>query len=141
MVLRIHQIDPILLYKFAFLDLCALTLFLTFLVLAILNIRRNDMDAHVRYMTGTVLFALEPALERVFVYYVPGVSGFASALYLALIAMELIASVLLYFEWKRHRIRLPLCLALGFFIAMHVFMTPVAKSNEFATFAAWFAGF
>ena len=39
-------------------------------------------------MAGTVLFALEPALERVFVFYVPGVSGFASALYFALISMQ-----------------------------------------------------
>jgi hypothetical protein len=45
-------------------------------------------------MAGTVLFAPEPALERVFVFYVPGVSGFASALYFALITMERILAVL-----------------------------------------------
>jgi hypothetical protein len=98
MVLRYKQIDLILLLKFAFLDLCALTLFVTFLVSAVVSIRRNDTDTHASYMAGTVLFTLEPALERVFVLYVPGVSGFASALYFALITMELIVLVLLYFE-------------------------------------------
>jgi hypothetical protein len=139
MVLRDKEFDLILLLKFAFLDLCALTLFVIFLILAVLNIRRNDSDAHARYMAGTVLFAIEPAVERVFVFYVPGVSGFASALYLALITMELIVLALLYFEWQRHRVRLPFSLALGFFVAMHVFMTPVANSAAFTNFARWFA--
>jgi hypothetical protein len=139
MVLRDKEFEVILLLEFAFLDLCALTLFVTFLVLAVLKIPRNDSDAHARYMAGTVLFAMEPAVERIFVFYVPGVSGFASALYFALITMELIVLVLLYFEWQRHRVRLPFCLALGFFVAMHVFMTPVANSVAFTSFARWFA--
>jgi hypothetical protein len=65
-------------------------LFVTFLFLAVVRIRQNDSDAHARYMAGTVLFALEPELEKVFVFYVPGVSGFASALNFGLITMELI---------------------------------------------------
>jgi hypothetical protein len=116
-----------------------MTLFVTFLVLAVLRIRKNDPDGHARYMAGTVLFALEPALERVFVFYVPGVSGFASALYFALITMEVILAVLLLFEWRRRKVRLPFALALGFFIAMHVLLTPVANSAAFAGFAEWFA--
>src|ERR1051326_4440094 len=71
-------------------------------------------DAHTRYMAGTVLFALEPALERVFVFYVPGVSGFASALYFALISMEVILVILLFFEWRRNKVRAPFVIALGF---------------------------
>ena len=139
MVLRTKQIDPILLYRFTFLDLGALALFLIFLVLSIFAIQRKDTDAHIRYMTGTVLFALEPALERVFVHYVPGVAGFASALYFAIVTMEGIVLALLYFEWQRHRIRLPFSLALGFFLLMHVSMTPVANSVAFANFARWFS--
>jgi uncharacterized membrane protein YozB (DUF420 family) len=88
MVLRYEQTDAIRLLKFTFLDICAMTLFVTFLVLAVARIRQNDPDAHARYMAGTVPFALEPALERVFVFYVPGVSGFVSALYFALVTME-----------------------------------------------------
>jgi AraC-like DNA-binding protein len=103
MVLRYEQTHAIRLLKFTFLDLCAMTLFVTFLVLAIFRIRHGDRDGHARYMAGTVLFALEPALERVFVFYIPGVSGFAPALYFALITMEVILAVLLFFEWQRHR--------------------------------------
>jgi hypothetical protein len=139
MVFRYEQTHAIRLLKFTFLDICAMTLFVTFLVLAVLRIRKNDPDGHARYMAGTVLFALEPALERVFVFYVPGVSGFASALYFALITMEVILAVLLLFEWRRRKVRLPFALALGFFVAMHVFLTPVANSAAFAGFAKWFA--
>jgi len=139
MVFRYEQTHAIRLLKFAFLDICAMVLFVTFLALAVLSIRRNDTDAHTRYMAGTVLFALEPALERVFVFYVPGVSGFASALYFALITMEVILVVLLYFEWSRGKVRLPFAMALGFFLAMHVCLTPVANSMAFSTFAEWFA--
>ena len=139
MILRYEQTHAIRLLKFTFLDLCAMSLFVTFLVLAILRIRRGDRDGHTRYMAGTVLFALEPALERVFVFYVPGVAGFASALYFALITMEVILAVLLLLEWKRHRIRLPFVMALGFFVAMHISLTPIANSPGFARFAEWFA--
>lgn len=139
MVLRYERTQAIRLLKFTFLDICAMTLFVTFLVLAVLSIRHNDRDAHVRYMAGTVLFALEPALERIFVFYVPGVSGFASALYFALITMEAILAVLLFFEWRRQKIRLPFVMALAFFAAMHVCLTPIANSPRFAEFAKWFA--
>jgi hypothetical protein len=139
MIVRYQQTQAVRLLKFAFLDLSALTLFVVFLCLAVWRIRRNDVDGHARYMAGTVLFALEPALERVFVFYIPGVSGFASALYFALITMEVILATLLFFEWRRKRVRLPFAMALGFFVAMHILMTPVATSNVFANFANWFA--
>ena len=139
MVFRYEQTHGVRLLKFTFLDLCAMALFVTFLLMAMLRIRRKDMDGHKRYMAGTVLFALEPALERVFVFYVPGVSGFATALYFALATMELILVVLLCLEWHRRRIRLPFVMALGFFVAMHVLLTPIATSARFAEFAKWFA--
>ncbi len=139
MVLGYEESHAIRLLKFAFLDICALMLFLAFLVLAVVRIRRNDADGHARFMAGTVLFALEPALERVFVHYVPGVSGFASALYFALITMEVILASLLFFEWRQRKIRLPFVMALGFFVAMHILLTPVANSAAFADFAKWFA--
>src|SRR6202041_2006876 len=107
--------------------------------LAVWRIRSNDVDGHTRYMAGSVLFALEPALERIFVFYIPGVSGFAAALYFALIAMEVILGTLLFFEWRRGRIRLPFAMALGFFVAMHILMAPVATSAAFSEFANWFA--
>jgi uncharacterized membrane protein YozB (DUF420 family) len=138
MIFEYEQMHAIRLLKFAFLDVCALALFIVFLVLAVLRIRQNDSDGHARYMAGTVLFALEPALERLFVFYI-GVSDFELALYLSLIVMEAILVVLLFFEWQRRRVRLPFVMALGFFVAMHALLTPVANSAAFAGFARWFA--
>lgn len=142
MIVRYHQIHQIRLLKFAFMDITALALFILFLFLAIRRIRRNDMDGHARYMAATVLFALEPALERVFVFYIKGGSTleFANALYFALICMEVILTVLIFLEWRRKKIRLPFPLALGFFVAMHTILTPIANSTWFAKFADWFAG-
>jgi hypothetical protein len=139
MIVRYQQTNAIRLLKFAFLDISAMTLFVVFLCLAVWRIRSNDVDGHTRYMAGTVLFALEPALERIFVFYIPGVSGFAAALYFALIAIEVILGTLLFFEWRRGRIRLPFAMALGFFVAMHILMAPVAMSPAFSKFANWFA--
>ena len=139
MIVRYQQIHALRLLKFTFLDLSAMTLFVLFLVLAIVHARRKDIDGHARYMAGTVLFALEPALERIFVFYVPGVDGFATAVYLAVASMEAILVVLIFLEWRRGRVRLPFPMALGFFALMHVCMTPVASSPRFAAFADWFA--
>ncbi len=142
MIVSYHELHQIVLLKFAFMDITALILFILFLFLSIWRIRRNDMDGHARYMTATVLIALEPALERVFVYYIAGGSelAFSKALYFALICMELILAVLIFVEWRRKKIRLPFPLALGFFVAMHVLLTPIANSTWFARFADWFAG-
>ncbi len=68
-----------------------------------------------------------------------GVSGFASALYFGSYHHEAILAVLLFFEWRRRRIRLPFVMALAFFVAMHGFLTPIADSPRFAEFAKWFA--
>jgi hypothetical protein len=139
MIVRYYTIHAIRLLKFAFLDIAALALFVVFLNLAVMCARRKDLDGHVRYMAGTVLLAFEPILERVFVFFVPGVPGFAEAAYCSLMTLEAILAVLLYFEWRRGRIRLPFALALAFFVAMHILMTPVATSPTFAAFASWFA--
>jgi hypothetical protein len=139
MIERYDSIHAIRLLKFTFLDISAMALFVIFLGLAIRSIQRKNIDDHARYMAGTVLFALEPALERVFVFFVPGVSGFAEAVYYALIAMEVILGALLLSEWRNGKIRPPFVVALAFFILIHVSMTPIASSPYFLAFAHWFA--
>ena len=52
MLFRYEQTHALRLLKFAFLDICAMTLFVTFLVLAVASIGRNDTDAHTRYNGG-----------------------------------------------------------------------------------------
>lgn len=139
MVLRFQATHAPRLLKFTLLDLGALSLFVVFLALAVVRIRRKDLDGHVRYLGATVLLAFEPVLERVFVYFVPGISGFEEAAYDSLITLEIILAALLYFEWRRGRMRAPFAATLGFFVAMHVLMTPVTGTAAFAAFANWFA--
>ena len=139
MVLRYQKTHALRLLKFTFLDLSALSLFIVFLVLAVLCIRRKDLDGHIRYMAGTVILTLEPVLERVFVFYVPGVPGFAQAAYYSLITLDAVLAVLLWFEWRRGRVRLPFTLLLIFFVMMHALMTPVAMAPTFSTFVNWIA--
>lgn len=139
MMVRYEQTHALRLLKFAFLDLTALALFVVFLGLALWSIHHRDVAAHKRYMACTALFALEPALERVFVFYVPGVSGFENALYLALISMEIILAVLLVFDWRRgRRISVAFAVTLAFFLAIHLLATPVATSSAFREFALRF---
>lgn len=126
--------------KFVFLDLVALALFVGFLVTAVIEVRRGNVRAHARYMASTVLFALEPALERVFIFYVPGVDGFEPALYLALTSMEIIVAILLFVDWRRTgRLARPFVITLAFFIAIHVLATPVASIPAFERFSVWYA--
>jgi len=53
--------------------------------------------------------------------------------------MEVILVTLLFVEWRRRKVRLPFAMALGFFVAMHILMSPVATSAVFSKFANWFA--
>lgn len=140
MILTYQETKSLRLLKFAFLDIAAMILFVVFLGLALWSIRHHRVGDHARYMACTALFALEPALERVFVFYVPGVSGFEQALYLALASMVTILSCLLLVDWSRQRhIFKPYAAALAFFLAMYSLVTPTAESKWFQTFAVWFA--
>lgn len=138
MIIRYEETKALRLLKFAFLDITAMSLFVVFLGLALWSIRHRNVSNHARYMACTALFALEPALERVFVFYVPGVGGFEEALYLALISMEGIVACLIIADWKRYRqIFLPYVITLSFFFSMHALVTPVAQSSWFQAFAVW----
>lgn len=139
MVLRYQATHALRLLKFTLLDLSALSLFVIFLVVAVLRARRRDIDGHVRYLGATVLLALEPVLERVFVYFVPGIPGFEVAAYDSLITLEIVLVALVCFEWRRGRTTIPFAVTLAFFVTMHVLMTPIATTPGFAAFANWFA--
>ena len=141
LMIRKYDAKPdAILMKFAFLDLAGMALFVTFLVLAIRSIRRRRVDAHVRFMACTILIGMEPAIERVFVFYVPGMLSFNDELYPALITMEVILLALLIADWRRSRpISRAYVSALALFAGVHVFATPVADSIAFQQFAMWFA--
>jgi uncharacterized membrane protein len=131
--------DPLLM-KFAFLDLAGSALFVVLLALAVRSIRRRDVEAHVRFMTCTILVGMEPAIERVFVFYLPRIPGFNDEFYPSLIVMEAIVLTLLIVDWRRAR---PLSGAyvttLAFFTSVHLLATPLADSVTFQRVAIWFA--
>jgi uncharacterized membrane protein YozB (DUF420 family) len=131
--------DPLLM-KFAVLDVAGSALFVAFLVLAVRSIRRRDVEAHLRFMTCTILVGMEPAIERVFVFYIPRTPGFNDEFYPSLIVMEAIVLTLLIVDWRRAR---PLSLAyattLAFFTSVHLLAAPLAESITCQRVAIWFA--
>lgn len=139
MVISYQANHAVRLMKFAFIDLSALLLFIYFLCMSIRAVRRGDVDGHVRYMAATVVIVLEPILERVFVFFVPGVPGFAEAAVYSLITLEVLTAGLVLLEWRGGGIRPPFAITLGFFCAMHALMTPVGTSATFTSFANWLA--
>jgi hypothetical protein len=139
MVISYQTNHAVRLMKFAFIDLSALLLFICFLVMSIRAVRRGDVDGHVRYMAATVVIVLEPILERVFVFFVPGVPGFAEAAVYSLITLEVMTSGLVILEWRGGRVRPPFAITLGFFCTMHALMTPIGTSSTFTGFANWLA--
>jgi len=140
MIRKYEKAPEPLLMKFAFLDLVGIALFVTFLVLAITSVRKRRVAAHLRFLACTILIGMEPAIERVFVFYVPGMLGFKDELYPALITMEVILIALLVADWRRSQPISPAYVtALVFFAGVHLFATPVADSIAFQRFAIWFA--
>ena len=140
MVLR--NLDEFRLYriKFVFLDLTVLLLFSTFLALAIWSARKHDIGSHKRFMAGTALLALEPALERLLKTLFPTmIATFDDALYAALVSMELIIAGLIVVEWRSGRVRAIFPFLLAYFVAIHILATPVASNSSFQRFAMWFA--
>lgn len=125
--------------QFAFLDMSAMVLFALVLILALKAIYRYDVTAHVQYMSCTVLVALEPALERFLLFWVPGIGDFGVALNFTLFIMEAIVAVLLFGEWRCGRLRPPYVMTLAFFAAVHLLLEPVSASTTFVSFARWFA--
>ena len=140
MILAYNQSREAYLLKFAFLDLLGMVLFVTFLALAVRSARKRQVAAHARYMACTMLIALEPSIERVFRFYVPGFDGFEKVLVPALITMEVIALALLFADWRRAKPVSPAYVAvLAFYVTGHAFATPVAGSPAFQKFSVWFA--
>jgi uncharacterized membrane protein len=140
MILEYIHTHEAYLLKFAFLDFAGIVFFVAFLVLAVKSIRKGQVGTHARYMACTMLIALEPAIERVFRFYVPGFDGFEEVLYPALITMEVTVVGLLIADWRRGKPISPAYVAaLALFVTVHTFATPVADSSAFQHFATWFA--
>ena len=100
--------DHLLNLKFLFLDLTGLALFCLFLGWAIWAARKRDLGLHLRLIGCTALIPLEAAMERLLIMTVPFLTpNFDTALYGALIFMELVLVVLMVGEVALRRLRWP----------------------------------
>jgi len=136
---RWEEEQALRLLEFAFADLLLLGLFAAFVIRAIQCARRHDLQGHLRYITGTVLLPVQPALVRFLYFFVPGVSSFEQAFWVSLGVMEVVLGGLIGWEWRKGRIRLPFAAAFALFVLVHLVAEPVAKSPAFSAFATWVA--
>ena len=143
MLLRAFRNEPglsqALRFRFAFLDISAMAFFVLVLILALRTIYRKDVRAHAQYMSCTVLIALEPAVERFLLFWIPGIGDLGVALNVTLFIMVEIVAVLLNVEWRSGRLRPGYVMTFAFFVAVHLLLEPVSGSTWFQSFAHWFA--
>lgn len=125
--------------KFVFLDLTGIALFCVYVAFAIWAVRRRDIRLHVTALVASALIPLEAALERVFVNLMPAlVPDFDAALYASLIFLEVTCAAIVWLEWRSGRVRWPIPALLGYYLLMHMTMTPLATSEGFQNFSDWF---
>lgn len=126
--------------KFVWLDLTGIALFCVYVAVALGAARRRDIRLHVTSLIASAFIPLEAALERVFVYGLPSlVPDFDAALYASLISLELACAALVVMEWRSGRVRWPIPTLLGYYLVMHVTLTPLATSSWFQRFSNWIA--
>jgi hypothetical protein len=90
-------------------------------------------------MAATVLLAFPPALTRLYARVLAPHLDFMQALHGSFITVELILIALIAGDWRAGQRQLAYPLSLAFFVVMHVLMAPVAGSQGWHTFLAWFA--
>jgi hypothetical protein len=65
------------------------------------------------------------------------VPDFDAALYASLISLEAACAALVLAEWRSGRVRWPMPVLLGYYLFMHVTLTPLATSKGFQDFSNW----
>lgn len=125
--------------KFVWLDLTGIALFCAYVAVAISASRRRDIRLHVTALVASAFIPLEAALERLFVNHLPWLTpDFDAALYAALVCLEIACAAVIFWEWRSGRIRWPMPALLGYYLVMHVTITPIARSDAFQGFSNWF---
>lgn len=126
--------------KFVWLDLTGIALFCVYVAVAVAAARRRDVRLHVTALVASAFIPLEAALEGVFVYGLPSlVPDFDAGLYASLVTLEVACAALVLMEWRSGRVRWPIPILLGYYLVMHVTLTPLATSQRFQQFSDWFA--
>jgi hypothetical protein len=54
-------------------------------------------------------------------------------------SLEVTCAALAVLEWRSGRVRWPMPALLGYYLVMHVTLTPLATSTGFQRFSDWFA--
>jgi hypothetical protein len=125
--------------KFVWLDLTGIALFCVYVAVAIWAARQRDIRLHVTALIASAFIPLEAALERVFVNLFPSlVPNFDAALYASLMFLEVACAIIVLVEWRSGRVRWPIPVLLGYYLFMHVTLTPLATSRGFQEFSNWF---
>jgi hypothetical protein len=125
--------------KFVWLDLTGIALFCVYVACAISAARRRDIRLHVTTLAASAFIPLEAALERLFVNLLPSlVPDFDAALYASLTFLEVTCAFIVLAEWRSGRVRWPIPALLGYYLLMHVTLTPLATSRGFQAFSDWF---
>ncbi len=125
--------------KFVWLDLTGIALYCVYVAVAIWAARKRDIRLHVTALAASAFIPLEAALERVFVNLLPSLApDFDAALYASLIFLEVTCAAIVWLEWRSGRVRWPIPALLGYYLVMHVTLSPLASSEGFQSFSNWF---
>ena len=125
--------------KFVWLDLTGIVLFCVYVAFAISAARRRDIRLHVTALVASAFIPLEAALERVFVNLLPSLApDFDAALYASLLFLEITCGAIVLLEWRSGRVRWPIPALLGYYLLMHLTLTPLSTSQGFQSFSNWF---
>ena len=125
--------------KFVWLDLTGIVLFCVYVAFALSAARHRDIRLHVTALAASAFIPLEAALERLFVNLLPSlVPDFDAALYASLLFLEITCAGIVLMEWRSGRVRWPMPALLGYYLLMHITLTPLATSKGFQSFSDWF---
>lgn len=113
------SLPPIARYVLGYLDFCALIQFPLFVFLSVYY--RRNLGLHARWIAGTVLLLLPPAMVRA-MFMLPFIHGFVVALNAAFGMIELILVLLILDDRKYGRIRAPYPIMLAMIFFTHMTM-------------------
>jgi len=133
-----HGLPHDLALSLASADIGSLVLLVAFYGLAIAN--RRKVALHMRYMSATVLIAVEPALGRALAIYLPFVKGLAGALSPSLLMVAAAGAVLILDDRRTGRIYPPYPIATAFLVIMSWAVWQAPHNPGFLALARWVAG-
>lgn len=131
------DMPPFLPPLLAFIDLPSVVFLVVLVALALNNVRTPA--AHKRFMSATVLLGFPPALTRLYARVFASSIDFMQALHASIFTVEAILVALIIADWRAGERRLAYPLSLGFFVAIHVLMHPVAASAAWGSAMQWYA--